>query len=567
MRGFVLAYLFVAAVGQEAFWKADLKRARQWTPRAEYRGHGTLASANARLNMHLAKKQGIRLKACEDFTTEGLRETLRNLFPFTSAKLKAVYSKVDGRGAKYEDIASMEAHWTESAPSHDLRVRDAHCHEVVMWFVHHISSETQVHVMKTMVLPKLPVADHRITKGSRADHDVAGKFYDEKVTCQNCHVGGISNLGLPEVAPKTQKEKQRRCYTNYKELFGIDCGPCDGIAGPYAGDDDKYFTATACEVVGTPEQIPESERVKNALPSQFSVDVVGGSDRFGRTTNPIHDQLPEPIARIYGQIYGKWFMDAKPGADLWMLRHDTTYASVTENGIPIPFIAPKVSEIHAQTAKQRSQNCTGQMVSLIHGMPSWVPGGCTCMPDPVGVPDITASWHAGLDNMQYMGRIRLPELEYMKVPIELDHWANWFFHIFMDTNKSVPHYGKAPSRLASAYAGTAVYANWKMEDPKISDPTVWNREIPTSPMRVGPWHGKYCGDTKKSPICSNITATNFPPPGEPADSQMTSVGCGTEAKDKVENAKLPFFPHAKELLDAIAKAKAEVTEKVQELLV
>jgi len=216
---------------------------------------------------------------------------------------------------------------------------------------------------------------------------------------------------------------------------------------------------------------------------------------------------------------------------------------------------------------QRSQNCTGQMVPLIHGMPSWVPGGCTCMPDPVGVPDITASWHAGLDNMQYMGRIRLPELEYMKVPIELDHWANWFFHIFMDTNKSVPHYGKAPSRLASAYAGTAVYANWKMEDPKISDPTVWNREIPTSPMRVGPWHGKYCGDTKKSPICSNITATNFPPPGEPADSQMTSVGCGTEAKDKVENAKLPFFPHAKELLDAIAKAKAEVTEKVQELLV
>merc|ERR1711976_800852 len=83
-------------------------------------------------------------------------------------------------------------------------------------------------------------------------------------------------------------------------------------------------------------------------------------------------------------------------------------------------IAPKVSEIHAQTAKQRSQNCTGQMVSLIHGMPSFVPGGCTCMPDPVGVPDISASWAKGLANMQYMGRIKLPELEYLKVPIELD---------------------------------------------------------------------------------------------------------------------------------------------------
>merc|ERR1719331_1271154 len=102
-------------------------------------------------------------------------------------------------------------------------------------------------------------------------------------------------------------------------------------------------------------------------------------------------------------------------------------------------------------------NCTGPMVSLIHGMPSWMPGGCTCMPDPVG-----------MANMQYMGRIKLPQLEYLNVPIELDHWANWFFHIFMDTNKSVPHYGKGPSRLASAYAGTAVYDNWKFEDPNVA---------------------------------------------------------------------------------------------------
>merc|ERR1719258_995079 len=79
------------------------------------------------------------------------------------------------------------------------------------------------------------------------------------------------------------------------------------------------------------------------------------------------------------------------------------------------------------------------MVSLIYGMPSWIPGGCTCMPDPVGVPDTQAIAPAvGLANMQYMGRIKLPNLEYLNVPIELDHWANWFFHIFMDTNKSVP---------------------------------------------------------------------------------------------------------------------------------
>lgn len=51
----------------------------------------------------------------------------------------------------------------------------------------------------------------------------------------------------------------------------------------------------------------------------------------------------------------------------------------------------QVSEIHAQTAKQRASNLTGPMVSLIDGMPNWVPGGCTCISDPVGVPDPLAA--------------------------------------------------------------------------------------------------------------------------------------------------------------------------------
>jgi hypothetical protein len=300
------------------------------------------------------------------------------------------------------------------------------------------------------------------------------------------------------------------------------------------------------------------------LPDQFSVDVVGGSDRFGRTTNPVHDQLPGPIAKLYGQIYGKWFMDAKAGSDLWLLRHDTTYASLTENGVPIPFIKPHVSEIHAQTSKQRSMNCTGPMVSLIYGMPSFLPGGCTCMPDPVGVPDSQSFLTKGLANMQYMGRIKLPELEYLKVPIELDHWANWFFHIFMDTNKSVPHYGKAPSRLASAYAGTAVYANWIMEDPKIRDPTVWYRDIPTSPQRVGPSRGKFCMDTHKTKICANISQDTFPPAPEAAGPRSQEGCASAEANTDV---RLPFFPTAHKAMDAVANAKKAVSSQVQQLLI
>merc|ERR1719282_1181027 len=107
----------------------------------------------------------------------------------------------------------------------------------------------------------LPVKDHILIGASRPEQDAAGRFYDDKVTCQRCHVGGIANLGLPEEAPRTEKAKQRRCYTNYQELFNITCGPCHGVGGPYWGDSDDDFRPVECQVVGTPEQIPEGKRV------------------------------------------------------------------------------------------------------------------------------------------------------------------------------------------------------------------------------------------------------------------------------------------------------------------
>mmetsp|Transcript_1151 Transcript_1151/g.3540 ORF Transcript_1151/g.3540 Transcript_1151/m.3540 type:complete len:561 (-) Transcript_1151:95-1777(-) len=545
------AFLALAAPAS-ASWERDLKRARTRTPRSGYRGAGGLASANARLNRHLAARVTLRLRACEDFSVQELRLMLRELLGNASGELQGVYPQGDGRRAAYAAAEEMEAHWARGAPAGDVRVRDAHCHEAVMWFVHHLTTETQERLAATLVLPKLPLSDHRVAKDARNASDDAGRFYDEKVTCQACHVGGVIDLGLPEVAPETARAKARRCYTNYKELFNVTCGPCDGVAGPYWGDSDDAFSPVECLVVGTPEEIPESERVHPKLPPQFTVDVVGGSDRFGRTTNPVRDQLPGPVAKIYGQIHGKWFMDQRPGADLWLLRHDTVYGSVTEDGTSIPFITPQLSEIHAQTAKQRAENVTGPMVSLIHGMPSWIPGGCTCMPDPVGVPDISASMAGGMGSMQYMGRIKLPELEYLKVPVELDHWASWFFHIFMDVNSSVPHYRQAPSRLASAYAGTAVYANWIFEDPAIRDPEVWRRGIPTTPQKFGPDKGQMCMNTKHSPICANVSQASFPPRGE-----VAGPGRGDAGRGAHHAPGLPFLPGAHAVHEALSEARAQ----------
>jgi len=200
-------------------------------------------------------------------------------------------------------------------------------------------------------------------------------------------------------------------------------------------------------------------------------------------------------------------------------------------------------------------NLTGPMVSLIDGMPSFVPGGCTCIPDPVGVPDTQHSEAKGLGEMQYMGRIKLPKLEYLETPIELDHWANWFFHIFMDTNTSMPHYAKAPSRLASAYAGTAVYNNWDMEDPKIKDPEVWHRGIPTEPMKVGPARGQFCLNAKKVDLCEGINQSSFPP---------TTGAAATPAAGHGGEPRMPFFPHASSLHESLYNY---MQKKVQDIVV
>jgi len=185
-------------------WQADLRRARQKVPRAEWLGQGSLASANAQLNKHLAARQGLRLKACEDHTVHELRATLRQLFLKASEMLKSVYPQGDGRHSKYADIAEMEAHWVSHAPADDERVRDAHCHEAVMWFVHHLTSDAQKQSMGDLVLPMLPVTDHVNATRLRGSMDRAGVYYAEKTTCQKCHVTSALDAASKKTVPDSK---------------------------------------------------------------------------------------------------------------------------------------------------------------------------------------------------------------------------------------------------------------------------------------------------------------------------------------------------------------------------
>jgi len=491
----------IAVCLASAVTSRDRERARQLVPRARYRGSALIA-ANVQLNQHLATHDGISLVACEQFSTVHLRKVLHFLYAHADPELKAIYPSADGRSAQYKSLAQMEAAWA-LLPTNDTRVRDAHCHEAVMWYIHHLSTAEQARTRMLVQLPSLPMSDHSVA--TRTADDETGKFYDSKVTCQDCHVAGLVNPQppVPERPPSNAAERSRRCDTNYKELFGIDCGPCDGIDGISTGDDIRYFHRTQCEVVALPAAVKQDDRVMANFPAMFTVQVAGSSDHLcpKRKGDP----------RMYSISRGKMYADVRPESDLWLLRHESTFSSLMVDGAPIVphFSSGNTTQIHAQTFDQRSRGISGPQVSLSEGMPEWMPTGCSCQVDVVGVPTTQT-----MQNLQYMGRIRLPNLEFVGGAIELDHWANWFFHIFMDTNTSQPHYGKAPSRISDnsgyhAKTGFSVYGEWEFGDPKIKDPSVWHRGIPTKDEAGA----KPCFNADRTSFCEDISQSNFPPRG------------------------------------------------------
>ena len=119
-----------------------------------------------------------------------------------------------------------------------------------------------------------------------------------------------------------------------------------------------------------------------------------------------------------------------------------------------------VSEIHQQSREQMATNITGAMFSTVAAM-SKLPkqGGCTCVPDPVGVPK-----YDSFKDATYMGRIKLEPIEFLNKTVIVDHYSKWFFHLFVDAEKGSETYG-LPLRFYSPYAGFAVYHTWILKDP------------------------------------------------------------------------------------------------------
>jgi hypothetical protein len=498
------------------------------------------------------------VKPCSEWTAAELQELQAQLYLHRTEDFDAIYQDAsDNRKMHKTSLAEFQQHWEEinshaaANPHLQEMHRDGHCHEAVMWLIHHVAAPEQQTVFARRPVPLLSTTSHSCNEDATEEQAALCRAHEYQNTCMDCH----SDSGIPYQDPdldgKIPEDPehpgwniQRRCDQNYDPP----CGACDGVGGPYWGDAVSKFQPTNCEVIAEPDDVPEAERMAPQFAEQFTVHQLG-SDRLSRVQNA------GGMFTMYSQIRSTLWYDFPLGGEstgtaedgMAKLRHDTFYDdmpyTLVDHGL--------VSEIHFQSREQREANVTGPMVSLLHGSLGWGEylGGCTCVGDPVGVPvlggivDVHGGQHSAfMTDATYKGRIKIG-VEYdgfqlgdkgngdmtAKKDMIVDHYAKWFLHVFVDADPSSPTYGQ-PVRFYGPYSGFAVYVDTKLNEAPPSE--VWDTACVengwgTSELKF-PWTkctGKPLSDYK----CMNVEKAE-PEVCQPYENGASSARAGSMMK-------------------------------------
>jgi len=169
----------------------DLRRARAKVPRAAYKGHDFM-NMSSTLNQYLLK-EAPNSRDCDTFTVEELQNIQIMLFMLRDPDLDDVYQDAnDARRMRHADVKAMSAEWEDlnKAASTDPDLarmhRDGHCHEAVMWYVHHLPEKMKAAIKDKAALPLLSAMRHEI-KTAEPHAEKLHKAYEEKVSCASCH--------------------------------------------------------------------------------------------------------------------------------------------------------------------------------------------------------------------------------------------------------------------------------------------------------------------------------------------------------------------------------------------
>jgi hypothetical protein len=169
---------------------SDLKRARTKVPRATYKGDD-FESMSSLLNKWMLK-EAPNSRSCDEFSVEELQRLQIMLFMLRDPQLNTVYdSSADARRMPH-DIEVMSKEWeslnAEAARDPELARmhRDGHCHETVMWYVHHLPQSLKAVIKDQAALPLLSKMRHDIL-ASKPHAVRIHRAYEEKVSCASCH--------------------------------------------------------------------------------------------------------------------------------------------------------------------------------------------------------------------------------------------------------------------------------------------------------------------------------------------------------------------------------------------
>jgi hypothetical protein len=166
----------------------DLTRARRATPGRAFQGKD-FADTMQKLNKALLREKGLNTQKCEDMSLEVLQEMQRELFNARTHELDVVYTKAgDTRRMAHNSAESLEQEQARVAaittPSLLKKARDGACHEMVMWYIHHLSDTARDDIKQVLTLPLLPEVQHKTVEDNSEVH----RRYTAQVSCAVCHV-------------------------------------------------------------------------------------------------------------------------------------------------------------------------------------------------------------------------------------------------------------------------------------------------------------------------------------------------------------------------------------------
>jgi len=178
----------------------DTPRAHQVVPRPEFRGD-SFSNMSQTLNRWLLMSSDV--KECNEFSATELQELSALIHTARDGQLDELYSEVKDNRRLRGELADMQSTWThlntiikkhsDHEMLHEIQ-RDGHCHEVVMWYVHHLSEDVKQVLRETGTkLPLLSYKSHGPECQQPADPALQEvcRHYGETVTCLSCHSDAV----------------------------------------------------------------------------------------------------------------------------------------------------------------------------------------------------------------------------------------------------------------------------------------------------------------------------------------------------------------------------------------